>query len=139
MIQDGQLVSIEYTVKLESGEIADSNVGGDPLQYRQGASQILPELEQAIGQLDIGEQKEVTLTPEQGYGPHHAEAIQAVPVDQLPEEAREEGAQLVSRDAEGNEFPVRVQSIEGENATLDFNHPLAGETLQFDVKVVAID
>lgn len=139
MIEEGRLVSIEYTVKLASGEVADSNVGADPLQYRQGAAQILPELEQAIGTLDVGESKSVTLTPEQGYGPHREEAVQAVPVTQLPEEAREEGAQLVSRDAEGNEFPVHVRAIEGENAVLDFNHPLAGQTLEFDVRVVSVE
>lgn len=139
MIRDGQTVSIEYTLKLDSGETADTNVGGEPLSYQHGESEILPDLEQALTGLAVGDEKSVTLAPEQGYGPHHEEAVRKVPLVELPEDARETGAQLAARDDDGNDFAVQVRAIEGEDAVLDFNHPLAGETLHFAVKILAIE
>lgn len=139
MIRDGQTVSIEYTLKLDGGETADTNVGGEPLSYQHGEEEILPDLEQALAGLTVGDEKSVSLSPEQGYGPHHEEAVRKVPLDELPEDARAVGAQLAARDDDGNDFEVEVCAIEADDAVLDFNHPLAGETLHFAVKILAIE
>ncbi len=139
MIQDGQKVSVTYTLTLDDGSVVDSNVDREPLVYEQGAEQILPELERQISQLEVGGEAEITLSPEDGYGPVHEEARQTVPAEQIPEGAREIGAMLTATDGEGNQRAVRVAEVSDGEVVVDFNHPLAGETLHFKVKVVGVE
>jgi len=138
VIQDGSTVSIEYTLKLDDGSVADTNVGGEPLVYTQGESQILPALETALAGLKAEDTKEVTLSAEEGYGPVREEAIQEMPVDMLPENGRQVGAQLVGRGPSGQPIFARVVEINEGNAKVDMNHPLAGQALHFDVKVISV-
>lgn len=139
VVEQGSQVSIEYTLKLDDGSEADGNVGGAPLVYRQGGSQILPALEAELAGLKVNETRHVTLTPEQGYGVSNPELFQEVELERIPEDARKVGARLVSEDTSGNRRLVRVHEVKDEKVVLDFNHPLAGETLHFDVKIVAIE
>lgn len=139
MIKDGASVSIEYTLKLDDGSVADSNVGQEPLAYEQGKRQILPALEDELVGLAVGDQKNVTLSPEQGYGPVNPEAYQEVPLEVIPEDAREVGTQLVSTDGAGNRRVVRVHEVREEAVVLDLNHPLAGQTLHYDIRVIGIE
>jgi FKBP-type peptidyl-prolyl cis-trans isomerase 2 len=139
VIQEGSKVTLEYTLKLGDGQVVDTSEGREPFVYQHGAGQILPALEEELAGLSAGTEKELTLAPEQGYGPVNDELFQAVPADQIPEAARHEGAQLVSRDQQGNERPLRVHEVREEEIVLDLNHPLAGESLHFDVKVVSVD
>jgi FKBP-type peptidyl-prolyl cis-trans isomerase SlyD len=119
--------------------VADTNVGEEALIYEQGRSQILPALEIALLGLSAGDAKQVTLPPEQGYGAVDSELFQTIPASAVPEEARQVGVQLMAQSQAGQSRPVRVHEIKGEEIVIDFNHPLAGETLHFDVKVVAIE
>ncbi len=139
VIEDGSKVSIEYTLKLEDGTTADTNVGGEALTYEQGGSQILPALETELMGLTVGDTKIVKLSAEQAYGQVDPNAVQEVELDQVPEEARKEGTILVAHDQGGNRRPVRVQEVRDEKIVLDFNHPLAGQALAFDVKIVGIE
>lgn len=139
VVKDGATVGIEYTLKLDDGSVADTSEGGEPLVYEQGSGQILPALEENLAGLAVGEEKHVTLPPEQGYGPVREELYQAVPIEQVPEDAREVGTPLMARDAQGHERPLRVHEVRDDEIVLDLNHPLAGQTLVFDVKVVSID
>jgi FKBP-type peptidyl-prolyl cis-trans isomerase SlyD len=139
VVEDGRTVSIEYTLTLEDGTRADSNVGEEPLQFEQGRQQILPALERELEGMKVGEQKEVTLPPDQAYGSVDPEAFQEVEAERVPEEARHEGARLVAQDPAGKQHMIRVHEVKGENLVLDLNHPLAGQTLHFDVKVIGID
>ena len=139
VVEDGKQVSIEYTLSLEDGTTADSNVGGDPLQYEQGAGRILPALEAQLAGLKVNDTKHVTLSAENGYGPINPEAFQEVDSGQIPEEARKIGSVLVASDGAGQQRPVRVHEVREDKVVLDLNHPLAGETLIFDVKIVAIE
>jgi FKBP-type peptidyl-prolyl cis-trans isomerase SlyD len=139
VIQDGSKVTIEYTLKLGDGQVVDTSEGRPPFVYQHGAGQILPALEDQLAGMSAGNEKEITLAPEEGYGPVNDELYQPVPVDQIPEDARQEGAQLVSRDQQGNERPLRVHEVREDEVVLDLNHPLAGKSLHFDVKVVSID
>jgi FKBP-type peptidyl-prolyl cis-trans isomerase 2 len=138
MIEDGNQVSIEYTLTLDDGSTADSNVGEDPLVYRQGASQILPALEEAMAGASVGESRQVTLPPERGYGVRNAELLREVETSLLPEGTAKKGTRLVSQDPDGNRRLVEVHEVKGDRTVLDLNHPLAGQTLHFDVKVVEI-
>jgi FKBP-type peptidyl-prolyl cis-trans isomerase SlyD len=139
VISNGHRVSIEYSLKLSDGTVADSNVGGEALTYEQGASQILPALEEELLGMAVGESKQVSLTAAEGYGEVDESLYQTVPALQIPEGAREVGAQLVAQSAEGERRPVTVRELKGEEIVLDLNHPLAGEALEFDIKILAIE
>lgn len=139
MIEDGRTISIEYTLKLEDGSTADSNVGRDPLVYQQGEGQILPALEQSLAGLHVDDTKSVELSPEQGYGVSDPNAFQTVPLDAIPEDARTAGAQLISESPDGRRQIVRVHEVRDSQIVLDLNHPLAGQTLHFDIRVIGIE
>ena len=138
-VSEGREVSIEYTLKLDSGEVVDSNADREPLTYTQGSGQLLPALEEALEGMKAGDSKEVALTPDEGYGQRNPEMRQEVPLEQIPENARHAGTTLVATDNSGNRHQVQVAEITEEKAVLDLNHPLAGKSLHFDVTVVAVD
>lgn len=139
VVQDGSTVGIEYTLKLDDGSTADTNVGGEPLVYVQGEQQILPALEEQLLGMKPDETREVTLTPDQGYGPVREEGFQTVPLEIIPEEARTVGARLIGQGPHGEPLHAMVKEINDETAVVDLNHPLAGEKLHFSIKVVTIN
>lgn len=138
MIESGKNVSIEYTLTLDDGTVVDSNVGDEPLVYEAGGGQILPALDAALVGLAEGDTKSVELPAEQGYGEVDEKLKFEVPLEQLPEDARKIGTPLVAQGEDGRELRVRVDQIKDEAAVLDYNHPLAGESLSFSVRVVAV-
>ena len=138
MIENGKSVSIEYTLNLDDGTTVDTNVGEDALTFKQGGSEILPALEEALAGHEVGDTKEVKLTAEQGYGPINTEAYQEVELEMVPEDARTIGTMLIATDPEGQQQPIKVHELRGETIILDFNHPLAGQALNFDVKILDI-
>jgi FKBP-type peptidyl-prolyl cis-trans isomerase SlyD len=137
-IAAGKEVSLEYTLRLENEEVVESNVGDQPLKYIHGKNQIIPGLESALEGMQVGESKEVTVLPENAYGPVMPEAFQEVPRDRIPADAQQVGARLQGRDPNGQVVHARVAQVKDESLVLDFNHPLAGKTLVFAVKVVAV-
>ena len=139
MITDGKMISMEYTLTLENKEVIDTNVGGKPLKFTQGSHEIIPGLERQLEGMKKGESKHVTVTPEQGYGPHNPKAYQEVPIDQIPADAREVGTQLQGKDAQGQTLHPVVSEVKEDVVVLDFNHPLAGQTLYFDIKILDIE
>jgi FKBP-type peptidyl-prolyl cis-trans isomerase 2 len=138
VVEAGSTVGIEYTLSLEDGTQVDSNVGGEMLRFEQGSGRIIPGLDKELTGMEVGEAKRVTVAPDEGYGQVDPAAFTEVPLSELPEDAREVGALLMTRDAQGNARRLRLHKIEGDTATLDFNHPLAGKTLIFDIKVLEI-
>jgi FKBP-type peptidyl-prolyl cis-trans isomerase 2 len=138
VIEAGSMVGIEYTLSLQDGTRVESNVGGEVLRFEQGSGRIIPGLDKELTGMRVGEAKRVTVTPEEGYGQVDPAAFTEVPLSELPDDAREAGTALMSRDAQGRTHRIRVHKIEGDKATLDFNHPLAGKTLIFDVKILEI-
>jgi len=138
MIEDGKTVSIEYTLKLTDGTEVATNAGEEPLVYTQGKGEILPALEKELAGLNESDTKTVTLTPQQAYGEVDPEAFREVELETIPETARTEGSLLATRDQAGNERTVRVHEVRDDAVIIDFNHPLAGQTLEFAVKVVGV-
>ena len=136
VISDGKTVGFEYTLSLSDGTVVESNVGGDAFTYTQGQGQILPALEQALLGLAIEDTKQVTLAPADAYGEVNQEAFQEIPLDQIPEEARVVGTIL---GAQGYDGPIRVHEVNEEFVILDFNNPLAGKTLTFDIRIVSLN
>lgn len=139
MINHGKKVSLEYTVFLADGTQVDSNVGEDPLVFVFGSNQVFPALEQALLGLKIGDTKQVVLKAEEAYGPIVPEAFREVDAELIPETYRYPGAVLGVQDPAGGVYPVRVREVSEQKVVLDFNHPLAGHELRFDVKVIHVD
>lgn len=138
MIANGHKVSLEYTVFLEDGSQIDSNVGDSPLVFVIGANQVFPALEQALMGLKVGDTKKVVLKAEEAYGLVVPEAFREVDLETIPAQYRHEGAVLGVQDPQGGVFPIRVHKIQDTKAILDFNHPLAGKALHFQLTVKAV-
>jgi len=138
-VAKGRQVSLEYTITLDDGTKADTNVGGDPLVFEQGAHQILPALEEALDGMKVSESRKVTLPPDRGYGAVISDLVQEVDLQMVPEEARFAGAQLAAEDENGNRHFALVREVRESKILVDLNHPFAGKTLTFDVKVLAVD
>jgi len=137
MIEKGQKVKFHYVLKAE-GEIVDQSPESQPLEYEQGAGQILPALEQVIGEMTVGDKKEVTLSPEDGYGLPRKEAIIQVDRKSVQVENLEVGAKLQATDPQGKTHAGTVVELNDDNLTVDFNHPLAGKTLDFQVELLEV-
>ena len=138
MIEKGKQVGIEYSVYLEDGMKVDSNEGENPLIFLQGAGQILPALEDELNGLEEGAQKKVELSPEKAYGYVDPDAFKEVDSKVIPDNLRYKGALLGVQDQNGEQYLVRVHEVNDERTVIDFNHPLAGHTLTFDIKVLTI-
>ena len=134
----GKMISLEYTVKLEDNQVVDSNVGKEPLTFTQGANQIIRGVEAAVEGMTVGQTKQVIVEPEDGYGAPDPEAFQEVPKENVPAEIKV-GTQLHGKATDGRVVQPIVAEIKDKTVLLDFNHPLAGKTLVFDVKVVSIE
>ena len=137
-VAEGSTVSLEYTLSLQDKEVIDTNKGGQPLTFVYGAKQIIPGLEKEMAGMKIGESKNVTIQPEEGYGPVIEQAIIEVDRDKLPAEAWQVGANVQGQGPGGQIVRGQVTALQEDKATVDFNHPLAGRTLYFEVKVLDI-
>jgi FKBP-type peptidyl-prolyl cis-trans isomerase SlyD len=139
IVQDGMIVQFHYTLKNDTGELIDSSTGGDPLSYLHGASNIVPGLERQLAGKAVGDKLDATVPPNEGYGKRQGDGPQAVPRDAFPEEFPvAAGMQFVAQSPEGERFPLWITSVEDDQVYVDRNHPLAGETLHFDVEITGI-
>ncbi|HEU4345820.1 MAG TPA: peptidylprolyl isomerase [Candidatus Binatia bacterium] len=138
MIKKGSVVSFEYTVSDENGEVLESNKGKDPVTYTHGQHEIIPGLEKALSGMEVNEEKSIRVQPEEAYGPVDPESFQEVPKADIPAAALKVGTALGARGPKGEEIVIHVRDIKEETVILDFNHPLAGKTLNFDVKVIEV-
>lgn len=137
-VKDGTQVSLEYTLSLDDKTVLESNVGKDPMTYRQGAHEIVPGLERSLEGAAKGEKKRVVVKPADGYGDVNPKAVQEVKKNLIPEAAHKVGAQLEAKGPDGESMFPRVVEVKDETIVLDFNHPLAGKTLYFDVKILDV-
>lgn len=138
-IATNKAVSIEYTLTNDAGDVIDSSAGGAPLVYLQGAGNIIPGLEKALEGKAVGDELDVTVEPEDAYGEYSAELVSTLKasmfegVDQL-----EVGMQFHASGPDGQMQIVTIRDLDGDDVTVDGNHPLAGQRLNFKVKVVAV-
>ncbi|MCL7461773.1 peptidylprolyl isomerase [Pseudomonas sp. NW5] len=132
-------VSIDYILTNESGEVIDSSAGGAPLVYLHGARNIIAGLEKALEGKQVGDELDVSVEPEDAYGEYSAELVAVLPrnmfegVDQL-----EVGMQFHASAPNGGMQIVTIRELDGDDVTVDGNHPLAGQRLNFKVKVVNV-
>jgi FKBP-type peptidyl-prolyl cis-trans isomerase SlyD len=130
-------VTIDYTLKDDSGEVLDSSEGKKPLTYLHGLGNLVPGLEKALEGKGAGESLEVSLTPEEGYGHHDDKLVRKLPLRKLADKNPQPGRRTRAQFDDGLRFAL-VTSVSGDYATVDGNHPLAGKTLHFAVKIVAV-
>ena len=138
-VEKGSSVKIEYTLKDDKGEVLDTNAGKDVLAFTQGAQQIIPGLDKALLGMQAGDSKKVTVKPEDAYGPVDPKAEAEVPKASLPQGAAVVGTRLLARSQDGQPRPVTVKAVKDTTVLIDLNHPLAGKTLFFDIKVVSVE
>lgn len=138
VVSNGKHVSLEYTLKLDDKSVLESNVGREPMTYTHGAHEIVPGLEKALEGMAIGDKKRVEVKPADGYGDIDPKAFQEVKKSQIPENAWKVGTQLEAKSPDGESMFPRVAEVKRDTVVLDFNHPLAGKTLFFDVKILDI-
>ncbi len=132
-VDDELVIAIEYTLILADGSVADTNVGGEPLAYLHGRHEILPALEVALTGMQAEQRKTVKIKAADAYGVYNQTAIMEIPRDQIPKNAK---AGSILSTMEGQ--PARVLELTEKIAKIDFNHPLAGQDLTFDVKIISV-
>jgi FKBP-type peptidyl-prolyl cis-trans isomerase SlyD len=138
VIKDGMMVSLEYTLKSSDGKVMETSKGREPLKYIHGKKMMIPGLEKELTGMKIGGEKHVTVKPEDGYGKINPKAVQEIPKEKIPPNGLKVGAVLAAKSPEGMVVPMTVRQIKEKTVVLDMNHPMAGKTLVFDVKVVDI-
>jgi len=137
-VQKDTVVSMEYTLHVDNEEI-DSSKGQDPLQFLVGHGNIISGLEREMMGMRRGERKDVVKQPADAYGEFDEEAYMDVPRKEFPSDMQiEEGSELTVRDDSGQSRYARIDAIDGDTVRLNFNHPLAGDELHFNVKVVGL-
>ena len=137
-VRDNMDVGLEYTLTVD-GTVVDSADSAKPFHYVHGQHQMIPGLERQLTGLHVGDAKEVTVSPEEGYGPVDPAALVEVAKTQLPAGiAPEVGLVLRGVNPDGQSFRARIIELKDETVMLDLNHPLAGKTLNFKVKVTDI-
>lgn len=136
-ITDNTAVSIHYTLTNNDGEQLDSSIGDEPLVYLQGAGNIIPGLEAALAGKNIGDKLNVTIPPEQAYGAIDKNMVQVVSRKMFEGMDIEVGMQFHADVSYGTGI-ITITEIDGDDVTIDGNHPLAGESLTFDVEVIDV-
>lgn len=137
-IEKNKVATIEYTLKNDNGDVLDTSDGRDPMAYIQGVGNLIPGLEEELEGKAAGDEIQVSIPPEKAYGVRNDDLVQVVErsvfqgVDNL-----QVGMQFQAQSDQGTQV-IWITKIEGDDVTIDGNHPLAGENLNFDVKVVEV-
>ncbi len=140
-IQSNARVVLEYTLKDEKGEVLDSSDAedGEPITYVHGYGMLVPGLEAALDGLEVGASKDVTVSPEEGFGERDDELVLEIDRSDFPEPKDVKvGDEVVAESPDGEEVPMRVIEVKDDTVVVDANHPLAGVTLRYAVKVKEI-
>lgn len=135
----GDTVRVHYTGKLDDGTQFDSSAGREPLEFALGSGQVIPGLDKAVEGMTVGENKSERIPAEEAYGPRREQLIQEVPKSVLPDDIHPSvGMPLQARGPDGQVTQLVVTAVAQECVTVDGNHPLAGQALNFDIELVEI-
>ncbi|MFT6914135.1 MAG: FKBP-type peptidyl-prolyl cis-trans isomerase SlpA [Motiliproteus sp.] len=139
VVGQGARVSLHFTIELESGELVDSTREKSPATFEYGDGNLLPGFEQALLGLAAGDKTRVRIAPEQGFGMRNPNNIQRYAVTDFKDIDLEPGLMISFSDPSQGGLPGIVESIDGDRVMVDFNHPLAGKMLYFDVEITAVE
>jgi FKBP-type peptidyl-prolyl cis-trans isomerase SlyD len=138
-LQANKVVTFNYILKDENGELLDSTEKGGPFSFITGNMQVLPGLEEALGTMIIGSKKNIKLAASDAYGEYDENAVQKINRSLFPEEAELEiGMTYFAHSPEGQHLQFVITKMENEDITVNFNHPLAGKNLEFDVELLDV-
>jgi FKBP-type peptidyl-prolyl cis-trans isomerase SlyD len=132
-----KVYGVEYTVKKQNGDVVDTNVGGAPLEFISGKKQMIPGFEKAVTEMSVGAEKEVLVPSAEAYGEYNEELTQVVPKEQFEGIELEKGMTLYGQGPDGQTIAVIVKDFNDNGVTIDYNHPLAGEDLTFNIKLLS--
>lgn len=139
MIGKHSVVSIHYTLKDDAGEVMDSSEGREPLAYLHGANNLIPGLENELQGKTTGARFQATIEPKDAYGDINEEFVQTISKQMFQgAEEIQPGMTFIAQGEGGQQRQVRVVEVDGDDVTIDANHPMAGKTLHFDVEVVEV-
>lgn len=139
IIEDGQIVGLQYTLHNDKGDDLGNSAEDGPLEYLHGAQHFIPGLEKALTGAKLGDELEVVVQAEEGFGPRNEEGVQKVERKQFPEDLDLQVGMQFAVENEANQLmPVWVVGVDDDEVTIDFNHPLAGQELHFKVTVAAL-
>ena len=138
-VKNGHTVNVHYKGTLNDGtEFDNSHVRGEPLNFEVGSRRLIRGFSEAVLGMKKGETKNVTIPVEAAYGPHNPEAVQAVPKQAFAEGMQFEIGGTVQGNGPRGPFLARIQEVSDETVTLDMNHPLAGEELNFEIELLSV-
>ena len=135
--QDSE-VTLHFTLKLPNGDVVDTTTNKAPATFKVGDGSLLPGFEQALFGLKAGDQRTFEIEPERGFGPGSEQNIQTMPRDNFTDMELEPGLLIIFKDAAGGEMPGVVKAIHDSIVEIDFNHPLAGKIITFEVEIIAV-
>jgi FKBP-type peptidyl-prolyl cis-trans isomerase 2 len=140
VVKKGDKIKVEYEGKLEDGTIFDSSKKHEaPLEFTVGEGQLIKGFEEAVVGMNVGEEKEIKLLPEEAYGNHNPELVREMPKETFQSDQEiEPGMMFLMNLPDGRQIPVRITNVSDEKVTIDLNSPLAGKTLVFKIKVLEI-
>lgn len=139
-VKEGDNISLHYTGTLDDGTVFDSSDGREPLSFTVGSGEVIEGFDEGVRDMEVGETRDLQIEPEQAYGEYHEELVRVVPRQAFPEGMEPAiGMTLELELPSGQSLPVRIIDIEGEEVTLDANHLLAGEILNFKIHIVSIN
>jgi len=140
MIEKGQKVKIHYTGTLDDGNKFDSSVGRDPLEFEMGAGMVISGFETGVKEMDLGEKKSIHIPAAEAYGEVREEMVMEFDRSQLPEDLEPEvGMGLQMQGPEGQPLPVQITAVAETTITINANHPLAGQNLNFELELVEVN
>lgn len=131
-------VTLHFALKLDNGDVVDSTFDKKPATFKVGDGNLLPGFEQAIYGLKAGDKRSLSISPEKGFGQGNPQNIQVMPRSQFQDMELSEGLLVIFNDAANAELPGVVKAFDDNQVTIDFNHPLAGKALSFDVEIIEV-
>ena len=138
VVSEGKSVKVQYTLKVD-GKVLETSVGRGPLQFTAGSHQIIPGFEKAVMGMKVGQKKSFSVSPAEGYGLEDPKAIKSIPKKQIPPDIKPRAGMILdTKGKNGQRVPVKVVEVKNEVVVINFNHPLAGKTLKYDIEVLEI-
>ena len=138
-VKKGDKVKVEYKGTLDDGAVFDTSEGKAPIEFEVGAKKVIPGFDNAVVGMEKGEEKEVKIKPEEAYGILRPDLVKKIPRTVLPKDQEPKpGMMILMKTKEGVQIPAKIKEVSDNDITIDLNHPLAGKTLTFKVKVIDI-
>ncbi|MDX5371813.1 MAG: FKBP-type peptidyl-prolyl cis-trans isomerase [Pseudomonadaceae bacterium] len=131
-------VTLHFALKLENGDVVDSTFDKQPATFRVGDGNLLPGFEAALYGFKAGDKRSLQIEPENAFGQPNPQNVQVMPRSQFQDMELSEGLLIIFNDAANAELPGVVKAFDEQQVTIDFNHPLAGKTLSFDVEIIEV-